>query len=106
MSAQVEPEISRETVDQSTGPLVLEFGAAWCGYCQAAQNVIVPGLAQFPDIRHIKIEDGKGRKPGRSYKVKLWPTLIFIRDGVERERLVRDINAQALKAALQLIAAD
>ena len=38
-------------------------------------------LARSEDIRHIKVEDGKGKPLGRSFRVKLWPTLVFMRDG-------------------------
>lgn len=97
-------EITREEVDKLTGALVLEFGASWCEYCQAAQPVIQSALAQFPQIPHMKIEDGKGRRLGRTFHVKLWPTLIFMKDGVELGRLVRDINAEELIGLLQQIA--
>jgi len=38
-------------------------------------------LRKFPEVRHIKIEDGKGKPLGRSFRVKLWPNLVFMRDG-------------------------
>ena len=38
-------------------------------------------LESFPEVRHIRVEDGKGRPLGRSFRVKLWPTLVFLRDG-------------------------
>ena len=72
---QLEP--TREEVNALTGAIVLEFGARWCGYCKAAQPAITSELTNFPNIRHIKIEDGKGRRLGRSFQVKLWPTLIL-----------------------------
>lgn len=93
-------EPSREELNTLTGATLLEFGASWCGYCQAAQSTIHSEITQFPHIRHIKIEDGKGRRLGRSFHVKLWPTLIFIKDGVEVARLVRDIQPAELKSAL------
>ncbi len=96
-------EITREEVDKLTGALVLEFGASWCEYCQAAQPVIQSALAQFPHIPHLKIEDGKGRRLGRTFHVKLWPTLIFMKDGVELQRLVRHFNTEELSSALRLI---
>lgn len=98
------PEPSREEVNNLAGATMLEFGASWCGYCQAAQNTITSELAHFPNVRHIKVEDGKGRRLGRSFTVKLWPTLVFIKNGVELNRLVRQIDAQELNAALQQIA--
>ena len=38
-------------------------------------------LGQYPDTRYLKVEDGKGKPLGRSFRVKLWPTLVFLRDG-------------------------
>jgi thioredoxin 1 len=60
---------------------VLEFGTNWCGFCQAAQPHIESTLASFPGVAHRKVEDGPGRPLGRSFRVKLWPTLVFLKDG-------------------------
>lgn len=98
-------EPTREQIDALTGATMLEFGANWCGYCKAAQGTITSELANFPNIRHIKIEDGKGRRLGRSFQVKLWPTLILMKDGIELKRLVREIDAGELKFGLALISA-
>jgi thioredoxin 1 len=56
--------------------------------------------ARLPELRALKIEDGPGRPLGRSFRVKLWPTLIFMKDGVERERLVRPASEAEITAAL------
>lgn len=79
----------RADVDQSRGWLLLQFGATWCGHCQAAQPVVQAFLQQHPDLAQRWVEDGKGRPLGRSYAVKLWPTLVLLRDGVEVARVVR-----------------
>ena len=70
----------RDEIDRMTGPVLVEFGTAWCGYCQAAQKDIVPLLAKHPDVRHVKVEDGPGRRLGRSFRVKLWPNLVFMNE--------------------------
>jgi thioredoxin 1 len=103
ISPNAEP--TRAEVDSLSGATVLEFGASWCGHCQAAQATITSAMQQFPQVRHIKIEDGKGRRLGRSFQVKLWPTLIFLKNGVELKRLVRQIQTQELSDCLQLITA-
>lgn len=92
-------QITRADIDQSTGLVMLEFGASWCGYCQAAQPLIAAALHES-HVQHIRIEDGKGQRLGRSYAVKLWPTLLFLKDGVELSRLVRPQNAQVIADAL------
>ena len=82
-------EPTREEVDRMTGPLVLEFGATWCHYCQAIQADLAGCLAQYPQVQHLPIEDGKGKPLGRSFRVKLWPTLVFVRDGAIVYQTVR-----------------
>jgi len=79
----------RVELDAGRGLQLLEFGANWCGHCQAAQPAIRTALEALPDLPHCKVEDGHGRRLGRSYRVKLWPTLILLRDGQEIGRLVR-----------------
>ena len=91
-------EPSREEVDAFPDATVLEFGATWCGYCQAAQPDIVAVMVRRPGVRHIKIEDGKGRPLGRSFRVKLWPTLIYLEAGVEKGRVVRPGSAPEIEA--------
>ena len=89
-------QITRAYLDQSIGPVMLEFGASWCGYCQAAQSLIATALLDYPHLQHIRIEDGKGQRLGRSYAVKLWPTLVFLKNGVELSRLVRPQSVQVI----------
>lgn len=97
-------EPTREQVDGLAGPTLLEFGSPWCGHCMAAQPKIAAALSGHPGVRHIKVADGKGRRLGRSFAVKLWPTLVFLRDGKEAARLVRPGDAAEIREALAKIA--
>ena len=97
-------EPTREAIDALAGPTLLEFGSAWCGHCRAAQPLIAGALEAHPGVRHVKVEDGSGRPLGRSFGVKLWPTLVFLADGRETARLVRPRQAAAIDEALELIA--
>lgn len=97
----VEP--TRAEVDALHGLAVLEFGASWCGICLGAQNLIHATLGNRPDVAHLKIEDGPGRPLGRSFQVKLWPTLVFLKNGMEVSRVVRPRSAQDIAQGLALL---
>src|SRR6187402_2002964 len=94
-------EPTRAEVDAFPGATVLEFGASWCPICQGARPLIDRALGQHPSVRHRWIEDGKGKPLGRSFRVKLWPTLVFLRDGTEVARVVRPRASSELDAALE-----
>ena len=96
-------EPPRADIDSLIGPAMIEFGTSWCGYCRAAQAPIAKALANHPRVRHIKIEDGSGLPLGRSFGVKLWPTLVFLSDGQEIARLVRPRDSQSIAEALAQI---
>jgi thioredoxin 1 len=102
-SASTETEPSRTEVDALSGPVVIEFGTSWCGWCRRAQPLIGAALAAHPAVRHIKVEDGPGQPLGRSFRVKLWPTVVFMRDGKEIAQLVRPQDNETLNAAMQQI---
>jgi thioredoxin 1 len=84
-----QPEPTREELDRMAGPIVVEFGTGWCTYCQALAPHVASTLRKYPEVRLIEIEDGKGKPLGRSFRVKLWPTLVFMRDGTIVSQLVR-----------------
>lgn len=92
---------TRAEVEALPGLTLLEFGTDWCGHCRAAQPAIAEVLSQHAQWRHIKVEDGPGRPLGRSHLVKLWPTLVLLKDGQEVARLVRPTQAPDIRQALQ-----
>ena len=96
----------RSQIEALPGAVVLDFGTNWCGYCNRASPAIAAALAEQPLVRHIKVEDGSGRPLGRSYNVRLWPTLVLLRDGRELTRLVRPDGVEPVREALaQLVGA-
>lgn len=84
---EVEP--TRDEIDRRPGLLLLEFGNGWCGHCQAATPAAKALLEEHPEIEHLRIADGRGKPLGRSFRVKLWPTFVLLRDGQSLGEAVR-----------------
>lgn len=100
---------TRAEVDALPGATLLEFGANWCGICQAAEPVIAQALALHPTreaLRHLRLEDGRGRPLGRSFGIKLWPTLVLLQDGREVARVVRPTDERHVGQLLQALPPD
>ncbi len=97
------PGPTREDVEAMPGMVVLEFGTGWCGYCNASAPWFEDELAKHGDVRHVRIEDGSGRKLGRSFGIKLWPTFVFLRAGREVARLVRPRETEPIADAFAVM---
>ncbi len=96
-------EPTRAQVDALPGATLLEFGSPACGWCRAAEPRIAAALAGHPQVKHIRVADGSGRRLGRTFGVKLWPTLVFLKDGRESARQVRPGDVGEILRALQHI---
>ncbi|HBI68730.1 MAG TPA: thiol reductase thioredoxin [Massilia sp.] len=90
----------RSAIDAASGITALDFGTNWCGYCRAGEPLIEQALQDYPQAKHIKVEDGPGRPLGRSFRIKLWPTVVVMKDGVEVARVTRPVDADEVRAAL------
>lgn len=98
-----EEAFTPEQIAELSGDTLLEFGAPWCPHCQAATPAIKEVLAEHSGLRHIRVYDGKGKRLGRAFKVKLWPTLILLQDGNEVARLVRPVSTDEVRQLLSKI---
>lgn len=93
---------TREAVDGMEGLVLLEFGTDWCGFCRAATPQVESLLRQHPKVRHVRVEDGPGRPLGRSFKVRVWPNLVFLNNGVAVRQLARPSGPELSEAFEEL----
>ena len=98
----LDDEPTREEIDRTSGLVALEFGANWCGHCQALSPTVEEALSQRPEVQHVRVADGRGKPLGRSFRVKLWPTLVLLKDGQVVAQLVRPSENEVRAAFAQL----
>ena len=96
MKPYLPPETTptREDLNRRTGPVLVEFGTDWCGHCRALESFLSTQLEEHPEVQHLKVEDGPGRPLGRSFGVRLWPNLVFLKDGSVVRQLARPSHAE------------
>jgi thioredoxin 1 len=115
---------TRAALEAMPGKVVLEFGVDWCPHCQRAAGPVAEALstaglrvadstgaaicrgetpvaATADTLQYWRLEDERARPLGRSFKVKLWPTLLFLQDGVEVARVVRPTTVAEVTAGLE-----
>ena len=97
---------TREEIDRAPGLVLLEFGTGWCGFCRAAAPRVSTLLREHPQVRHVRVEDGPGRRLGRSFRVKLWPNLVFLKNGVVVRQLARPSEPELKEAFAALATAE
>lgn len=95
-----EDTLSRADIDALDGTTLVEFGVDWCPHCQAIQEDLKQMLKKRPGLRHLKVEDGKGRPLGRSFGVKVWPNFVLMENGKVQKQLARPEKTD-LENALQ-----
>ena len=91
---------SLDEINNLKGVAILEFGTPWCGHCQASRDAVEEAVKDSLALAHIKVFDGKGKRLGRQFGVKLWPTLILLRDGQELTRIVRFTSVNDVRELL------
>ena len=94
---------TREEIGRTSGLVLLEFGTPWCPHCRALAPRVVEQLDRRPEVRHFKVEDGRGRPLGRSFQVRMWPNLVFLRDGQVVSQLARPGDDQLEEAFRKLV---
>ncbi|KKK23529.1 putative thioredoxin, partial [Aspergillus rambellii] len=89
----------------STGPVVVDFFATWCGPCKAIAPTIGKLSETYPNVRFIQVDVDKVRDVASQLQVRAMPTFVLFKDGKELEKRVVGGNVKELEDMVKSISA-
>ena len=99
---QITNDNFKQKVLGSKKPVMVDFGAVWCGPCRMAEPVIEELAEEYKDKAVIgKIDVDGERDLAGKYGVMSIPTVIIFKDGKEVERKVGFPGKEGYKEILE-----
>jgi thioredoxin 1 len=85
----------------SSGPVVVDFFATWCGPCKAVAPVVGKLSETYTDVRFIQVDVDKVPQIAKELAVRAMPTFVLFKDGKPLEERVVGGNMQALENGIK-----
>lgn len=94
-STPTEPEPLPEVTDdsfvadvlESSSPVLVDFGAAWCPPCRRLRPVLERIAAERDDLRIVHLDTDREQRTAAQHQILSAPTLILFRGGAPVLRL-------------------
>jgi thioredoxin 1 len=78
-----------EIVEKGAKPVLLDFGATWCGPCKALEPSIIALAQTYGDrVTISKVDVDESQQTALKFQIMSVPTVVFLKDGKEVHRFV------------------
>jgi thioredoxin 1 len=90
-------------VIKSDKPVLVDFGASWCGPCQQMGPVFEKISSGFTDVKFAKLDVQANQEIAKKYDVMGIPCLILFVNGKEKDRITGFQPEEQLKEKIKSI---
>jgi len=84
-----------------TGKAVIDFYADWCGPCQMMKPIFEKISKEVKGVNFFKVNVDECAETSQLYGVRSIPTIIFMKDGKEVERILGVLYEEEFKKKVQ-----
>lgn len=94
-----------EEVANSSIPVMIDFYADWCGPCKMLMPIVEELAGEYEGkVNIVKLDVDASQDLAQKYGVMSIPTLVFIKDGNEVDRITGAMPKDALAEKLDSLA--
>lgn len=104
MAKHVTDESFEAEVIKSESPVLVDFWAEWCGPCRAVSPIVDEIAKEYQGklkVMKVNVDDNQGT--AMKYQVMSIPTLLFLKDGQEVDKIVGALPKSAIKSKIDAI---
>lgn len=92
-------------VIESENPVIIDFWAEWCGPCKMMAPVFEKLAGEYSDrVKFVKVDTDQNTQYATHFGVRGIPTLLFVKGGVEVDRIVGYVPETKIKSSLDRVA--
>jgi thioredoxin 1 len=89
-------------VVESKLPVMIAFTAEWCGTCKAMKPQLAKTMEQLDGkMKMCKVDIDKFGELAEKFEVTLIPTVVFMKDGKVKDKLIGKFTEEKFKKAVE-----